>query len=96
MRLGAFIFLLAISLNLIVSNISAIVYQNDVPVAVGNVGGKEAISLKEAKENYEEVKETWERLTDQKGITWDKDLQKAMQDTINKARAMQKGQELER
>ena len=31
-----------------------------------------------------------------KGITWDKDLQKAMQDTINKARAMQKGQELER
>lgn len=53
----------------IVSNISAIVYQNDVPVAVGNVGGKEAISLKEAKENYEEVKETWERLTDQKGIT---------------------------
>lgn len=80
----------------IVSNISAIVYQNDVPVAVGNVGGKEAISLKEAKENYEEVKETWERLTDQKGITWDKDLQKAMQDTINKARAMQKGQELER
>lgn len=80
----------------IVSNISAIVYQNDVPVAVGNVGGKEAISLKEAKENYEEVKEIWERLTDQKGITWDKDLQKAMQDTINKARAMQKGQELER
>ena len=82
--------------KMIVSNIAAIVYQNDVPVAIGNVGEKKSTSLAKAKENHEDVLGIWKWLTDQKSITWDKDLQKAMQDTIHKTRANQKEQELER
>lgn len=77
-------------------NLAVLVYQNDVPVKIGTLGGKESLSLQQAKENQEEMLNVWKWLTKQESISWDKDIHKAMQKTAENTKKVSKEQELER